>query len=56
MTPTYQETEAVLTGPSVFDLSVSGFPLAGSEGPGPPNRKQKQNWDQRDGGQQALRA
>ena len=29
-------------GPSVFDLSVSGRSLAGSEGPGPLNRKQKQ--------------
>ena len=30
------------TGPSVFDLSVSTRSLAGSEGPGPLNRKQKQ--------------
>ena len=30
------------TGPSVFDLSDSARSLAGSEGPGPQNRKQKQ--------------
>ena len=28
-------------GPSVFDLSVSGRSLAGSEGPGPPKQKTK---------------
>ena len=33
------------TGPSVIDLSVSGRSLAGSEGPGPLNRKQKQGPD-----------
>ena len=31
-----------LPGASVFDLSVSARSLAGSEGPGPQNRKQKQ--------------
>ena len=38
----YKLQVVVLIRPSVFDLSVSGRTLAGSEGPGPLNRKQKQ--------------
>ena len=38
----FLEGDNALPGPSVFDLSDCGPPPAPSEGPGPPNKKQKQ--------------
>ena len=40
--PLNERSKTLRPGPSVFDLSVSARSLAGSEGPGPLNRKQKQ--------------